>query len=228
MSIDVVYVVRPGARNEELRYSLRSLANVPHGRVFIAGYRPPWVDAESIRAPNRHGDKQGNAQRNLKAACEDPRVSDPFLIMNDDFFILRRMRRVPILHRGKLEDVIAEHKYRSQYVRSMIATAELLATLGCKAPVSYEMHAPLPIDKGGMLRALELGRHIYGVHNRTLYGNLFGIKGRKSDDCKVYSERDTGWREWPFLSTNDNGFRKLKAGVYVRELFPDRSPYEKR
>jgi hypothetical protein len=41
---DVVYVVRPGNRNEELRYSLRSIAaHLPHRRVWLAGFCPSWV-----------------------------------------------------------------------------------------------------------------------------------------------------------------------------------------
>jgi hypothetical protein len=79
-----------------------------------------------------------------------------------------------------------------------------------------------------MLQALELGRAVYGVHNRTLYGNLERIGGRKSADCKVYSERDKGYEAWPFISTNDAGFHRLAAGRYIRAAFPDRSVYEKR
>jgi hypothetical protein len=41
---DLVYVVREGDRNNELRHSLRSVvANVPHRLVWIAGYKPGWV-----------------------------------------------------------------------------------------------------------------------------------------------------------------------------------------
>jgi len=226
--MDVVYIVRPGDRNEELRYSLRSLANLAHDRVFVAGYRPLWVDAEHIAAPQRQGDKQGNAQRNLRAACSDDRVSDPFVVFNDDMFVMRRMRKVPTLHRGLLVDVIAEHTRRSQYARSMIATGHLLDELGYDAPLCYEMHAPMVIDKAGMLWALGFGRAVYGVHNRTLYGNMNGIGGRKSADCKVYSERDTEYPSWPFISTNDSTFRRTSAGAYIRESFPNPSPYEKR
>ena len=42
LEMDIVYVVRPGDENEALRYSLRSLANIPHRTVWIAGYRPKW------------------------------------------------------------------------------------------------------------------------------------------------------------------------------------------
>ena len=41
---DLVYIVCPGDQNEELRYSLRSVArNLPGRRVWIFGHTPPWV-----------------------------------------------------------------------------------------------------------------------------------------------------------------------------------------
>lgn len=40
--MDILYLCRPG-ENLELRYSLRSLRNVPHGRVWIFGDCPDWV-----------------------------------------------------------------------------------------------------------------------------------------------------------------------------------------
>ncbi|MFF3129757.1 hypothetical protein ACFVRD_48125 [Streptomyces sp. NPDC057908] len=48
---DIVYVVRPWNQNEQLRYSLRTLANLPHRRVWIAGYCPTWVGPDVGRIP---------------------------------------------------------------------------------------------------------------------------------------------------------------------------------
>src|SRR5688572_13246658 len=98
---DIVYVCRPGDDNEELRYSLRSLRNLPHGRVFVAGYCPVWVSSEVERIPvPRMSDKHTHALASLVAAMNDERVSDPFVMFNDDFYIMRPMDRVPILHTG--------------------------------------------------------------------------------------------------------------------------------
>ena len=36
---DIVYFVKDTDTNEELRYSLRSLANFPHGKVWFYGGR---------------------------------------------------------------------------------------------------------------------------------------------------------------------------------------------
>jgi hypothetical protein len=37
---DVVVMVRVGREYDELRYALRSLCNVPHGRVWVYGGEP--------------------------------------------------------------------------------------------------------------------------------------------------------------------------------------------
>ena len=61
--MDAVYYVRPGDRNDELRYSLRSLANLPHDRVWIVGHTPPWVTGiESIQGNTVGGGPQQTAQ----------------------------------------------------------------------------------------------------------------------------------------------------------------------
>lgn len=46
---DLVWIVKPGDGNEELRWSLRSaVAHVPHERVWIVGSRPGWCTAPHV------------------------------------------------------------------------------------------------------------------------------------------------------------------------------------
>lgn len=61
------------------------------------------------------------------------------------------------------------------------------------------------------------------IHKRTLYGNVVGIGGWQAHDFKV---KVGGGRDWPFLSTSDASFRAQPVGAYIRERFPDPSPYE--
>jgi len=228
---DVVYVNRPGEENEELRYSLRSLRNLPHGTVWIAGYTPSWVQGvESIPVPGI-GDKQKSALANLIAALEHPEVSDPFYLFNDDFYVMRSTDEIPVLHLGSLQRSIEEHQFGSAYRLAMQKTYDRLIQEGADETgplLSYELHAPILIEKLGMQLALSLGKGIYGYHLRTAYGNLMEVGGTEVKDFKVYrTEKETEYREWPFLSTSDRTFRFHPAGRYVRETFPDPSPYEK-
>lgn len=227
--MDIVYINRPGDDNEELRYSLRSLSNIPHDRVWVFGDGPVWLrNVELVKLP-RKTDKQVSALENLIAACQHPEVSDPFLIMNDDFFIMRPMERVPFLNMGPLDRVIEEHRKGSAYRMAMEKTRDLLLTL-VDDPiglVSYELHIPMEIEKNGMLLALCLGQGIHGLHNRTMYGNLEGLISSEAKDMKIYrNDTRTTYPEWPLLSTSDRTFKYHPVGRYIRESFKEPSPYE--
>lgn len=102
---DVVYINRPGDENEELRYSLRSLKNLPHDRVFIVGYSPVWVRGCESIAVDPQRSKHASAESNLIAACSSLEVSDPFYVFNDDFYVMQEMETIPVLHEGPLSEV---------------------------------------------------------------------------------------------------------------------------
>jgi hypothetical protein len=222
---DIVYIVRPGDRNHELRYSVRSLVNLPHGRVWIVGYKPTWLEgAEVIEVRSQGHVKHSNAKANLRAACEHPEVSEAFYYFNDDFFVMQSMETLPVFHRGTVTEVIAGYASRSAYIQYMEQTRDLLIERGIAEPLSYELHAPMLVSKHGMIEALALcsdPQH----QERTIFGNLQHIGGERVDDYKVYG-RDGNWQEWPFISTEDSVFRAYPVGHYIREQFPDPSPYE--
>jgi hypothetical protein len=221
-SPDVVYVCRPGP-NEELRYSLRSLANLPHGKVWIFGAAPEWVtDVEVVRVPREPG-AHATTKANLKAACLHPEVSEQFVYFNDDFYVMAPQDSMPIMHRGTVEAVIKSGMSRS-YTRAMKATRDLLIEKGIAEPLCYELHAPTLVTKSGMLEALSLVTYPM-VQERTLYGNLAHIGGDPARNFKVY-HGDYGWQAWPFLSSNDSSFGRNPVGEHVRATFTRRSPYE--
>lgn len=222
---DVVYVVRPGEVNEELRYSLRSLVNLPHGTVWIAGHKPRWVTDEVRHIPVQA--KPGshvNAKANLRAACQHPEVAERFVYFNDDFFVMQALTELPVMHRGPLSAVIQSGNMATAYTRAMRKTLDILAARGVAEPLMYDLHAPMLVDKAGMLEALALCSYPM-VQERTLYGNLQAIGGERRHNHKV-RRSEKGWSSWPFLSTNDSTFASLPVGDHIRATFPDRSPYE--
>lgn len=220
---DIVYVVRPGEVNEELRYSLRSLRNLPHGKVWIAGYCPSWVTGVGkipvSRAPGAHA----TTKANLRAACLHPDVAEEFVYFNDDFFVMQPQETMPAMHRGTLDHAIKSGMSRS-YTRAMRATQVILIEQGIEEPLCYELHAPTRVTKTGMLKALDLCSYPM-VQERSVYGNLAQLGGEPARNFKVY-HGDYGWKAWPFLSTNDSSFQRQPVGDYIRASFPSRSPYE--
>lgn len=222
---DIVYVCRPGDDNEELRYSLRSLSNLSHGKVFVAGYCPSWVSAEVERIPvPQMRDKHTHALASLIAAMDDPRVSDPFLMFNDDFYIMHPMDRVPILHTGSLQETIEAHVKGTSYREAMERTAEVLEGFDTKG---YEVHCPMEFEKVGLGLVLSLGEKIKGFQYRTAYGNLMNIGGIQCSDVKVYrGDKGNAYASWALLSTSDRTFKFHPVGRYIRETFKEASPYE--
>ena len=236
--MDVVYLVRPGDDNQELRYSLRSLRNLPHNRVWVAGYKPSWVTNVGYVESPQHWSKYVNSTKNLLAACDHPAISGRFALFNDDFFVLQPVCEVPTLHRGPVADVVADYNRRhgptkmsDHYRQGMVSTARILERWGCEKPLSYELHVPMVVEGAVMAeavrKAIEMDRRIVALHKRTLYGNVAGIGGEQSADVKILG-RDRMWPEGStFVSTEDESFRNGAVGEAIRSLFPDPSPYER-
>jgi hypothetical protein len=221
---DVVYVVRPGERNEELRYSLRSLSNLPHGKVWISGYCPKWVTGVGVIPTQTKPGGHQHAKANLRAACEHPEVSEQFVYMNDDFFVMQPMDELPVMHRGPLADLVRSGMMASAYTGALRRTLAILKEQGIAEPLMYDLHAPMLVTKAGMLKALDLCQKPQ-CQERTLFGNLQRVGGELHRNHKV-GRTHRGWQTWPFLSTNDNTFRSLPVGGYIRGRFPEGSPYE--
>jgi hypothetical protein len=226
--VDVVYICRDGA-NEELRYSLRSLTNLDYDRVWVVGGAPDWYHGDRIVLKQRSG-KYDNARNNLRALCNSDKISESFVLMNDDFFIVKPVPEVPVLHGGDLLDKIRLHEARgnnSAYVSLLWETVHILAARGCKTNLDYALHVPMVMSKGLLGPLLE-----YKASLRSLYGNLYHLGGEFTEDVKYHPYNNDGPKSYdfvngssPFLSTSDRTFPAAHK-VLLKKLFPDPSVYE--
>lgn len=227
---DIVYPVRRGEWNLELRYSLRSLVNLTHGRVILVGFIPSWVRGIVPLPRDQGGDLKWHATTKhlLHAVDSIPDLTDPFYLFNDDFYVMRKVKGpLPVYNRGDLGALIDEYRskrHQGTYFQGMAETYALLKSLGYGKPLAFNLHVPLPIYHTPLQRAYLEGKGIQALHLRTLYGNLAGLQGETISDVKVYSNmRD--WEDLPFLSSNDD----LPHGAISRVLsdrFPGVSKYE--
>lgn len=225
--IDVVYVVRPGNVNPELRYSLRSLVNVPHGQVYIIGHRPPWVvNVQHVFVPqlDPRQHKYDNVTALVKTLAE--RGPDRFALMNDDFFCMRPSRWPTPAHRGPLRE-LAESRPGS-YGMMLRATDALLREASIAEPLAYTLHEPLVIEREAYRMAVG-----YGLRNRapgdvlswrSLYGNLARLGGDRRDDVKVPYDGPAPAADW--ISTSDCSFKYHRVGEAVRRAMSAPGPYE--
>ena len=232
---DVCYVVREGDDNEELRYSLRSLRNLPHGQVFIAGYKPSWVQ-NVVHLPVAQGNfKHANSGGNLLVACRDKRLSDDFGLMNDDFFIMSPIGRVPNLRRLKpmkhYLEMYENLNSESHFLLTMKRATEVLEFYGIKKLDNYDLHMPMMINKTRFLALydkVQVDFPGYGLpHRRSLYGNYLQLGGQRVRDAKVLNDQIDFRLVKPFLSTIARSFADGEVGRYIRDSFPEKSGYEK-
>lgn len=236
-SMDIVYLVKECRTNEELTYSLRSLVNLPHNKVFIVGGCPTNINKEkAVYKPilQRNGNKFANTTQNIQQICQNNELSNDFILMNDDFYILKPIKDPQTelnLTRGFIDQVIEEYKLRyhnatNSYLEGMKQTNIFLKDLGYERPLSYELHIPMVLNKEKLLDLFKLPyiNTISVFHWRSVYGNLYLKDSRIINDVKVlndyYYERGTD----KFLSTEDNSFQRVKP--FLDQLFPVRSPYE--
>lgn len=233
--MDVVYFVKPGDDNEELRYSLRSLRNVQHANVWIVGYKPRWVQNvlhlpyEHDAAPDVRHPKWHHTWNMLRAACEHPDISEDFILFNDDFFVMQPVDEMPVLHRGPILGVV-EHLLTKPniYVETMLHTKEALHTLG-KGSLCYEVHIPFAVNKQRMLFVQKLADTMRGsqcVNKRSLYGNYWKIGGQVAGDVKVDNAHPHFDEGGIFLSTTEQSFAQQPVGAFIRSRFPDACYYE--
>lgn len=228
--MDVVYIVGPGEQNEELRYSLRSLRNLPHDAVWIAGYTPKWVTGVGRIPTAQKGHKFANALANITAACTHPEVSEEFVYFNDDFYVIAPIDQVPILHRGPIAPLLDKRRLRKSgpsYNGGRADTFRLLHRLGHPEPIAYEpIHTPCRFEKSKLLEVLELGKDVPALQYRTVYGNHFGIGGSVHANVKVSDTAKGFPKGSAFVSTNERSFERGEVGRLIRSMFPDPSPYE--
>lgn len=234
--VDILYVVRAGEHNPWLRYSLRSLVNVPHRHVWIAGYRPSWVaDTVGYIPTTQAASKYENSTGNLAAAVAHPDLAERFVFMNDDMFILRPLDEIPALHRGELgvapTGPVTPGAHRLH--RAMAATVNLLAGVGCDGQIfNYELHTPMAMQRTHLTEVLALtgqpGGDMVPRFTRTRYGNYWAMGGEEVADCKVRRAYGQPFdRDGLFLSTSPQSWRG-PAGQHVRSLFPAPCGYERR
>lgn len=227
--MDAVYLSKVG-ENPELRYSLRSLeANVPHDNVWIFGGAPTWLNLDTtlhVFSPQQPT-PYSSTRKHLKAALENPAVSDPFLLMNDDFYAMQPVGIVPPMHRGLMSTVLENSRSLTPWFKGLRDTLQFLDRRGVKEPLSYDLHVPIVVDKREMEEALRLSKGVKtdAIHLRSIYGNLAEIGGLAVDDPKLLRRGDL-FPRGPWLSSGPDTYRSTVEPV-LRYLFPDSSTYER-
>lgn len=198
---DIVYVYKP-TNTGELAWSIASLKNIKHRKVhIIRETKHQW----SLFS------KYHNQMAKLLDACNNLEVSDNFILMNDDFYILREWQPVNY-NRGTLQDHVKWRKKRDGYSRSLVQT-DLYLTARNYPSLSFELHTPFVFNKRKLKYLINSLPKVSTtvLQIRSLYGNIYNVDTEYKDDVKNVDN----YEDMTLLSTSNKSF-KLGIGQYIR------------
>lgn len=195
--IDVVYILGQGShwRNNEIKYSIKSVRKYLKGfrDIYIIGENPYIIDdIKHIRAddPYRYN-KEANICHKIKIACEHPEISDDFLFMNDDHFLLHEINVNDILPYCKPDsDLYPGEKNLTTYQISRLNTWKALKDKG-HTTYNYDIHTPIIYNKKNFLEAIKQypwDQDETGFLVKSMYGNTLNLGYHPYPDCKLKTE----------------------------------------
>lgn len=256
---DVLIPLGQGSRHDnlELRYCLRSIEKhlTGVGNVWIVGERPEWL-CNVVHVPCQDNpnnwNRAWNIWRKIMAGInaqtaqithdiilgqyhEPVVLSDNFLFMNDDHFLLSNSwaDTFPCYHRGSIDTLFMRDNI-PQY-KQMYNTLEVLKKeMPGRQHNDFDVHCPMRMHKGLFKKVFEKFTKWpeYGYGIKSMYGNLsYEARTQEIDDLKFREPlmAESIYRvleDRPWFSIGD---RCLKSGDMKRvlsELYPNKSKWE--
>lgn len=224
--LDVVYMCRSG-ENEELLYSIRSVCkNMKFNNLYIVGGKPDNIKPDFfIKTENEKNTKWNIVNENLRLLSSQPVLTDNFILMNDDFFIMDKVNSIYPMYRCTLEEhyktLERKNGKKNQYTRILRRCEEKLKSEHLPT-LSYELHVPIIFNK---YKLGEVLNHFNYKCTRSMYSNYYKLYGVKIDDVKV-NDIDEIPKFNKFLSTRDETFTG-KAKILIKKNFSEKCKYEK-
>jgi hypothetical protein len=230
--MDFVYICKDG-NNEELRYSIRSVVqSFPDSNIWVVGGKPTWYDGNYINV-RQVLTKYRNAIQNLNAICNSNEISEKFILMNDDFYIVKNIKTIETYHGGLLLDKINLYQKinsNSNYTRKLAATYKKIKSLNIESPLDYELHVPMIMEKKKLKQILQNNDQFLW---RSIYGNVFGVGGEQMEDVKVYTKGPLVLKSYNlkkdehiYLSSADTSFDMILGNI-LKKQFTEKTKYEK-
>jgi hypothetical protein len=235
--IDIVYAIGQGSvwHDNELRYSLRSVQRFlkNYRKVYIVGHCPSWIDkTKLIHIPfdDDHSHER-NIMEKVMHACKYPQLSQRFLFMNDDHYLLTYFDapKFPTYYWRTLDEKVLTA--RGGYQESVRNTLHVLKGRK-KTRNYYDVHTPVIYDKT-LFPEIMNGVKWEGMRNgfviKSLYCNMLRLKGVPEQDCKVNESMSCHQLEkhleGRFVFSTPNRIT-AEVATYLDYLYPEKSKYE--
>jgi len=223
----------------ELRYSLRSLSNIKHGQVWmVAPDIPDWVQEVNWVNWDQRPAKQLDISNKYTALAggvfhQDTYdlMSDSIIVMDDDMFIIEKMRSVPLMYNMPMRAKAITRPEGDELGALLRNTLRLLLERRIGVPLAAVLHVPFPITRSEFPIHLEDGRGPYEW--KTIYLNAAmarGVRGKSSlIDPKITEHKDIGLvSEYNdgFMSSMERVYDELGMDELLNKFFPEKSVYE--
>jgi hypothetical protein len=213
----------------ELRYCLRSIEKhlKGYGNIYLIGERPDWISGiKHIPADDdpRNRFRDRNIFMKLMIACSERDISENFLVVHDDHFLLEDIdiRKFPYVHHGPINVAGGQYGYTKQN------------TIGLLGEVNdHDSHCSMLINKKKFLNSVPTvdWNQWYGYLIKTLYCVMNGIEAEYYPDQKVrwveyYDEMKAAIDGRKWFSIGDRCFDNGVVMQVLGELYPLPSKYE--
>jgi hypothetical protein len=230
--MDIVYPLGTESKeaNMEIRYSLRSIQKniVGAGNVFVVGTLPKFlkdvihIPMDDVPGPSN---KELSIMKKIYTACKDKRLSNKFLMMNDDHFFNRpyHIEKIPNW-KWKHLDVGTREGYR-------LSVGNTVDVLGGGMQDNYDVHTPIIYDKKKFIKTMdEFDWSVFrGYVIKSLYANYNKLKGEELPDLKINRNLSKNHIytliDRPVFSVGEWGLNIFMKQI-LEELYPQKSRWE--
>jgi hypothetical protein len=232
--MDIVYPLGRQSlwQNQEIKFSLRSLEKhlkIKTDKVFIFGKKPDFFNEKVIEVPieDSLGHKYFNVARKIGAILTNKEISDNFLYMNDDFFLLKDYEEIPYYYSKNLKWWIDNYpKYKGKYWKQIKEVYKYFPD-----GKFFEIHFPIIFNKQKAYRIYQkYNLSKVAVMLRSYYCNEYinEIEIKRYNDNKVYNHDEfVNKRGGSFISLTNVVATMPDVKNFLKSRFSKRSKYEK-
>lgn len=188
--MDILYTLGTGSlyQNAEIKMSIKLIRRfAKFDRIFVIGENPNIEGIEFIPFKETMA-RTRNVFRKLCEVAESSDISEDFLYMMDDVFVLKPIdiENYPMYHSGE----IPCYTVVNNYLKEILNTKEFLKQHN-KPTLHYGVHCPIIYNKKKILEIDPMYWEYVNKYNRELnprilYGNCFESDNKQfTKDCKL-------------------------------------------
>ena len=231
MNCSVVWpYLASAATSDELRYSLRSVAAHVSGvrNVVVCGDKPAWYRGDFVPSPKRaigRWSKWVDSFDKLQAMIDSPLISDRFLWMYDDTFILRPTSTYA-LSVPRFQGQLCQGKVpTSDWQQGRSNTARVLQERGLPTR-NYSTHYVTTYEKHKLQRVLDEYRNQQPLLIESLYLNQADADSQPIGNMLQYIRKPASdWRT-SFATVLNLGAFSGEPAAAIRNQFRKRCSQE--